>query len=85
MQPSLPRTAGSAVEGASQDERLARVLHRAAWQKSHQAGAPELITEDAREQGWTLPAITVGKSAPHCVCLNKSVCQGALARPCYDP
>ena len=61
--PSLPRTAGSAVEVVSQDERLARVLHRAAWQNHSQPAASDTVSEDAREQGWTLAAIAVGKSA----------------------
>lgn len=54
---SLPRTAGSAVEASTQDERLARALHRSKWQ--HHTADSE--AEADKEPGWTLQAITVGK------------------------
>lgn len=53
----MPRTAGSAVDASTQDERLARAMHRNSWQQDMLEHSAEAV----KEAGWTLKSITIGK------------------------
>lgn len=69
---SLPGTAGSAVEAAFHDERLARAIHRNSWRQ----GDAETNVGAVKELGWSLQRISVGKlqHCSYCVLYTRVSC-----------